>query len=303
MKKIKIILDTDIGDDIDDAFALALALKSPEIEILGVTTVFRSCLYRAKMAKEVLKSYNKSDIPVYAGIDDPIKQDVSLLIWDEIRKKERFDEKGKYIIPQYMDSMDDNKVDGEDAVQFIIDAIKKYPHEVVLCPIGPLTNIAAAFTKAPEIIPLIKEVRIMGGGLDIDFSEWNILCDPEAAKIVYETDVPLVAVGINVTSKTPLSEEDIKYLKDNGNSSNKLIYDMMMKRFAHYNFRSPVMHDPLAISSFFLDCVTFKDLMMKVDVDGKRGRTYVDEKEGRLIKVAVDVDAKMFLNEFKKRIF
>ena len=162
MNKTKIILDTDIGDDIDDAFALSIALNEPNCELLGVTTVFRNAYKRAKMASYLIKTFNQN-IKVYAGCDVPLIANVSDLLSSEIKAKEKLDETGKYLLPQYLPVMDQGVVEEKHAVDFIIEMAHKCPHELVVVGIGPLTNIALAIRKDPEITKLIKEIRIMGG--------------------------------------------------------------------------------------------------------------------------------------------
>ena len=303
-EKIKVILDTDIGDDIDDAFALALLLNSPEIELLGVTTVFRNSAQRARMAKALIHSYGK-EIPVYAGIDDPIKQKVEDLLSSEVKEKIRYDENGKYCIPQYEPSYDKEKYEGNNAVDFIISQIEKYPHEVTLLLIGPETNAAKVISTRPDLVPLIKEIRIMGGaiGNEITWPEWNIVCDPEAAKIVYESGVKIYAIGCNVTLKCPLSDENIALLRSVKSSSSMLLVKMLNSWLEHYTFTRPVLHDPLAVSTLLNDYVIFKEKKMKVLLDDKRGYT-VEDSNGALINIATDLNYNLdFVDDLKKRVF
>ena len=182
----KIILDTDIGDDIDDAFALSILLNEKNADLLGVTTVFRNSYKRAKMASYLIKTFGK-DVKVYAGCDEPLIAKVETLLSPEIKEKEKLDENGKYLIPQYSNEMDEGVVEKQHAVDFIIEQVHKYPNEITLVGIGPLTNIALAIRKDPSICSLLKEIRIMGGDpTNVNCKEWNIFCDPEAARIVYE---------------------------------------------------------------------------------------------------------------------
>lgn len=306
--KIKVILDTDIGDDIDDAFALLLMVESNAFDVLGVTTVFRNAYKRAKMASYLLKNLNKN-IDVYAGLDNPLVAKIENIVQKEIRDKETLDEDGKYHLPQYIDKMDMSKVNDKNAVDFIIEQIHKYPYEVVIISIGPLTNIATAFTKDPSIIPLIKEVRIMGGGLDLNFSEWNIWCDPEAAHIVFNSGVNLSSVGLNVTSQTALNKDFIEQMKSSKAKPVLLIYDMMMKWFKHYEFTSPVMHDPLTVASFIdSNILTFKEEHINISLDKQSyGRFVADKNQRNIDKYAITVDKDRFfklLNEvvFKNKI-
>ena len=284
----KVILDTDIGDDIDDSFALLLLLESHKFNCLGVTTVFRNSLKRAKMAKQLIRSLGY-DIKVYRGIDDPLKQNIDHLISKEIKEKEKYDEDGKYIFPQYDKSMENEKVEDENAVDFIIRMIHLYPHEVTLIPIGPLTNIASAIKKDPTIVPLIKEIRLMGAGLNLNFVEWNIFCDPDA-------------VTINVTSLTSLTEEEVNSLKNNNSKAIKLVYEAMMKWFKHYEFSSPVMHDPLTVASL-IDESIINTQLCHLDVDlSKDGYTFINDNCPNNVYVSTSLNKEKFFKLFKETL-
>ena len=298
----KVILDTDIGDDIDDSFALLLLLESHKFNCLGVTTVFRNSLKRAKMAKQLIRSLGY-DIKVYRGIDVPLKQNIDHLISKEIKEKEKYDEDGKYIFPQYDKSMENEKVEDENAVDFIIRMIHLYPHEVTLIPIGPLTNIASAIKKDPTIVPLIKEIRLMGAGLNLNFVEWNIFCDPDAAKIVFSSNInKIVAVTINVTSLTSLTEEEVNSLKNNNSKAIKLVYEAMMKWFKHYEFSSPVMHDPLTVASL-IDESIINTQLCHLDVDlSKDGYTFINDNCPNNVYVSTSLNKEKFFKLFKETL-
>ena len=298
----KVILDTDIGDDIDDSFALLLLLESHKFNCLGVTTVFRNSLKRAKMAKQLIRSLGY-DIKVYRGIDDPLKQNIDHLISKEIKEKEKYDEDGKYIFPQYDKSMENEKVEDENAVDFIIRMIHLYPHEVTLIPIGPLTNIASAIKKDPTIVPLIKEIRLMGAGLNLNFVERNIFCDPDAAKIVFSSNInKIVAVTINVTSLTSLTEEEVNSLKNNNSKAIKLVYEAMMKWFKHYEFSNPVMHDPLTVASL-IDESIINTQLCHLDVDlSKDGYTFINDNCPNNVYVSTSLNKEKFFKLFKETL-
>ncbi len=295
----KVILDTDIGDDIDDSFALLLLLESHQFDVLGVTTVFRNAKKRALMAKQLIDALGY-DVKVYPGIDTPLKVKVDNLIAPEIKAKEKLDEDGKYLIPQWSESMRNSVVEDKSAVDFIIESIHKYPHEVTIIPIGPMTNIATAMEKDPSIIPLIKEIRFMGAGLDLNFVEWNIFCDPDAAKIVMSSGAEkITAVTFNVTIQTGLSKEEAYQLKNNDSKAIKLVYEAMMKWFAHYEFNNPVMHDPLTVASL-MDESVIETKVLPMDVDlTKSGHTYINNDCNNKINVAMTVNKEKFFNIFK----
>ena len=296
----KVILDTDIGDDIDDSFALLLLLESKAFDVLGITTVFRNAKKRAMMAKQLIDSIGY-DIKVYPGEDYPIKSKIEDLIEPRIKEKEVLDEDGKYLFPQWDESMRKSQIEAENAVDFIIRMVHKYPNEVTLITIGPMTNVALAMKKDPSIINKIKEIRIMGGGIDIPYPEWNVFCDPEAAHYIYHSGVRrVVQVGCNVTLQTGLSPQDVEDLKHNNSKAISLVYDAMMKWFAHYEFATPVMHDPLTVASLLDESVIgLEKLHIEIDLPS-RGKEVVLQDGGVVIDVATSVDKNGFFTLFKK---
>ncbi len=302
MSKRLCILDTDIGDDIDDAFALYFLLNEKDADLLGVTTVFRNTFQRAKMASYLIHAFHR-DIKVYPGIDEPLRAKVEDLIPPEIKAKEKLDERGKYYLPQYLPEMDSAPVEDESGVDYLIREIRNHPNEIIVFAIGPLTNIATAMKKAPDIIPLIKELRIMGGEPTRCFKEWNIFCDPEAAAIVYQSGVNLSAVGLNVTMQCKLVASYRKQLESINDAKYRLLSEMMRKWFAHYEFAEPVMHDPLAVLSAFYPVLTFEEERMIVGTEGeRRAETYLD-KEGQKIAYATEVDTEAFFDYFIRVVF
>ena len=299
----KIIIDTDIGDDIDDAFALALAVHSPELELIGVTTVFRNSEIRAKMAKALLASYGRMDIPVCAGMDIPLLQEFS------DRDNDTFDATGRLIPCQYdCNTMGDFKPEKEWGPDFIIRSILENPGQIIVIPIGPLTNVAAAIRKCPEIISGIKKIVLMGGAFHEDFPEWNILCDPEAARIVFTSGADIYAVGLDVTMKCRLNMEQVRQFESLGSEGSAILSGMMKNWFAHYQFECPVLHDPLTVGCVIKpDFVKFRQQEILVDLnEGERGKTKMvssPEKGSSGIQIAENVEAEKYLSFFRERVF
>ena len=191
----KVILDTDIGDDIDDAFALGLLLKSNLVDLLAITTVFKNTTARAKQAKALVDIANK-DIPVFVGEVYPLNGRITGYEMD----------KGDLatIIPcQYDSSMDNLKVN-ENAVDAIIRLAKENSGELFVVAIGAMTYVAKALLKDPSIAKDIKAIYQMGGWFTNFVPEWNILCDPEACDVVYKSNIPINATGLDVTLQCPL---------------------------------------------------------------------------------------------------
>ncbi|SUZ32675.1 Pyrimidine-specific ribonucleoside hydrolase RihA [Roseibaca ekhonensis] len=193
----KIIIDTDPGQD--DAVAILLALASPELEVLGITCVAGNvplALTHAN-ARRVCELAGRSDIPVYAGCDAPMSR--KLVTAEHVHGKTGLD--GVDLPAPTMPLADGHAVDA------LIDTLRREPAgTVTLVPIGPLTNIATAMDRAPDIIPRIQQIVLMGGayfevGNITPTAEFNIYVDPEAAKIVFASGVDIVVMPLDVTHK------------------------------------------------------------------------------------------------------
>jgi purine nucleosidase/pyrimidine-specific ribonucleoside hydrolase len=174
-EKLKILIDMDIGDDIDDAFALLLAMDMG-IEIVGITTVFKNTAERARLTKKLLKLFGNGyeNVPVYAGYGKPLRDDA--------------DEKGH--LCQYTADLEDDcytpdSICPERAVDFIIECCERYKDELTVIAIGPFTNIAEVIKKAPHALGLASNVIIMGGAYFRQYADWNVSCDPDAEKIMF----------------------------------------------------------------------------------------------------------------------
>lgn len=193
----KIIIDTDPGQD--DAVAILLALASDELELLGITCVAGNVPLplTAKNARIVCELANRPEIRVFAGCNAPIKR--KLVTAEHVHGKTGLD--GITLPDPAMPLQDQHAVD------FLIETLMREPSgTVTLCPIGPLTNIATAMQRAPEIISRIEQIVLMGGayfevGNITPTAEFNIYVDPEAAKIVFDSGAPLVVMPLDVTHK------------------------------------------------------------------------------------------------------
>src|SRR5208283_1289986 len=187
----KIIIDTDIGDDVDDAFALALAVKSPEFEILGVNTTFGDTETRAKLADRFLGEVGRSEIPVSAGKPTTAENPMS---------QRRYAEGGHFA-----------KASHGDAVDFLLQQIRKYPGDITLIAIGPLMNVGAAIDKDAATFRKLRRVVLMGGSIrrgygDLGYTppvppmaEWNIVNDVPSAQKLFAAGVPLFVMPLDST--------------------------------------------------------------------------------------------------------
>ncbi len=282
MDKIKILIDTDMGGDVDDALALAMALNSPGIEIVGITNVYLANAWRAGVTKHLLSVYGREDIPVCTGAEKPL-----IGWWDESR------------IPN--SSADYGEHHGEKlphACDYIIRMAEEVENLTVVA-IGPLTNLGLALAKAPHIASKIK-VLMMGGQVNKAHPEWNIVCDPEAARIVFESGVAITMVGLDVTNRCQFTRDEVEQVKAGGNVRCETLGEMMEIFIKNFGYL-PILHDPLALSLLIWDDLVKleqKNILIETGGQFTRGLTIdCDWGQGVPVMVATDVDAA----EFKRR--
>ena len=239
MNDKKYIIDTDIGDDIDDAIALYSAMKRG-FDILGVTTVFRNSADRAKQVKRLLSAFGNGyeNVPVYAGYGDPYGT-----------------EHTEYpLIPHHTSDMEETQYspdnqDPEEAVDFIINSCKKYGDKLTIIAIGPFTNIAKAVEKDPSAINMAERVVIMGGAFFKQYADWNVMCDVPAADIMFKGLKNLKCIGADVTHL--MEGEQILYdlIDDyNGDNEGRKYLSTLFKLWKVDRPNSKfLLHDPLVI--------------------------------------------------------
>ncbi|MDE2888446.1 MAG: nucleoside hydrolase [Gemmatimonadota bacterium] len=291
----KIILDTDIGDDIDDALALTFALLCGEIEVVGVTTVFRDTARRAELACCVLDALGRGDVPVYAGLGKPL--------FDNASKGQAAIEKHR---PRQMAAIrrypgPSRPAEGR-AVDFIVETVMGSNGDITLVPIGPLTNIAAALTVEPRLTQKTT-ICLMGGCVGQMRAEWNILCDPEAAHVVFGAGAPITMVGLDVTEKCRLDTAQVQAIGNAGKPVNRLCFDLVQLWREESGREHPTLHDPLAVAIVFdpTFCETRSSAIhVETRSDRLNGATVPirsDEFEANA-EVCVDVDSGRFVDFF-----
>lgn len=304
MEKHKILLDTDIGDDIDDALALALALEMPEIELVGVTTVFQNTEKRARIARKMLSLW-KRDIPVYAGIPLGEKSGMAYA-QTPCQYTPELD------APEYAPCNLPAEDEGMGAVDFIIRCAEELGPELTVVAIGPLTNIARAIEKAPGTMARIKRIVLMGGSFQRQFREWNILCDPLAAKRVLEFEGEVVCIGLDVTNQTRLSRRQHQMLLEAKDDEKRAYLSQLVALYTSSTGNTPILHDPLTV--YYVahpEILLTEPTLVQVETEGSltRGMTVnVDqlyeylphELEGSRLLVAKAVRVREFLSDFMR---
>jgi inosine-uridine nucleoside N-ribohydrolase len=311
----KIIFDTDPGTD--DAMALMLALHSPELDVRAITVVPGNVTAAQGLdnALRMMSLAGRCDIPVAAGAQHPLFQKlITAEFWH-----------GKNGLANIELPPSKCKVDPRFGPDLIIQMVHASPHEITLVPVGPLTNIALALLKDPSIVPLVKEVILMGGSISGGnvnaAAEANIYNDPEAAQTVFQAGWPVTMVGLDVGDKTLLSQKYLNQLEAAHGPVTDFIAAVakyLINLSAQFGSPGTPMYDPLAVG-VAIDSTLVKAPEMHVDVETRgeftRGETvanrhgyvernvlhgdhYVIEAVDRVpanAKVCVDVEADRFL--------
>ena len=297
-----ILLDCDPGHD--DAIALLLALASPEVELLGVTTVAGNQTLPKTTANaiRVLEFAGRADIPVAAGADRPLVREQYVASY--VHGDTGLD--GPDLPPPQADPVNRHAAD------FLADKIREANGAVTLVPTGPLTNVALMLALHPDARP--ERIVLMGGAIAegnvTPAAEFNIWCDPEAAARVFVSGIDVTMIGLDVTHKALFTSAHIGRLAGRvGGMVTELLrfYDRFHREV--YGFDGSPIHDAVAVAHVLRpDLVETKRLNVEIDVESElcRGRTVVDlwrrtEREPNA-HVGVDIDANGFLDLLVERI-
>jgi inosine-uridine nucleoside N-ribohydrolase len=251
----KIIIDTDIGDDIDDAFAIALALRSPEIEILGITTCFGDTEARAKITDRFLAEAGRPDIHVASG--PPTKT-------TNVMNQRHYGESSHLA-----------KFSHASAVDFLLEQLRRYPGQITLVAIGPLTNIGPLLEKDPSALRKFKRVVLMGGSIEHGYGglysshppppqpEWNILNDVSSAQKLFASGVPLYVMPLDSTQlKLDEVKREFLFRQDTP------ITNALMLLYHLWSQPTPTLFDPMTVA-FILDPRLCPTQPMHIRVDEK----------------------------------
>lgn len=284
-----VVIDTDIGDDIDDAFALALALRSPELKILGVTTTFGDTEMRARLADRYLNAVGRSDIPVSAG---PASKTDNLMT-------------------QKAYAMQAPATVHADGAAFLLDQIKKHPGEITQIAIGPLFTVQAAIERDSATFRKLKRVVLMGGSIDRGYDgpngqrrpadpEWNILNDPAGARALLSSGVPVFMMPLDST-QIHLGEAEREKIFAHGSPLTDqltLLYHQWMGN-AEGHSPTPTLFDPVAVMyTFRPDLCPAKPMRIEVDDKGFTRQVFGEPNA----QVCLQSDEQSFLKLLQDRL-
>ncbi|MCA0940759.1 nucleoside hydrolase [Yangia mangrovi] len=262
----RIIIDTDPGQD--DAVAILLALASPELEVLGITAVAGNVPLplTSRNARIVCELAGRTDIPVFAGCDAPMTR--KLVTAEHVHGKTGLDgpELPEPVMP----------LQERHAVDFLIETLRAEPAgSVTLCPLGPLTNIATAFRRAPDIVERVQQIVLMGGayfevGNYTPAAEFNIYVDPEAAAEVFGAGIPLVVMPLDVTHKALVTKPRNEAIRALGTPVGKAVAEMtdFFERFdlEKYGSEGAPLHDP-CVTAYLLAPEIFSGRHINVEIE------------------------------------
>ena len=263
----RVIIDTDPGTD--DALSIFLALNSPELKVEALTPVAGNVPLSLTLpnALRLLEIAGRTDIPVAAGADRPLARRLITATYAH----------GQNGLGGIQFPEPTTKPVAETATQLIRRLVHASPQEIGIIAIGPLTNIATAFREDPELPRLIPNLTIMGGSLSggniSPAAEFNIYVDPEAAQIVFRSGVPLTMVGLDVTRRAMLREDDIQRMetskKPEGRAAGKIARASMNQLRKNSATGGPAMHDSLAVGTFINPgVVTLESLFVDIETAG-----------------------------------
>ena len=275
----RVIIDTDPGTD--DAMAILLALNSPELKVEALTVVPGNVIAKQGLenALKIVSLANRCDVAIAAGAQHPLAQKlITAEFWH-----------GKNGLADFELPPSKCHADSRFAPDLIIEMIHKYPHEITLIPVGPLTNIALALSKDPSIAPLVKEVVIMGGSISGGnvnaVAEANIYNDPEAASIVFNANWPsLTMVGSDVSEHTLFTRVHLHELEQTHGPQNDFVVGLakfLLDLGDKFRFPGTAMYDPLAVGAAIdPSVVTTQPMHVDIETRGEftRGETVANRR-------------------------
>ncbi|MCY3804941.1 MAG: nucleoside hydrolase [bacterium] len=314
----RLLLDTDIGTDVDDALALALLIAEPEVDLVGVTTVHGHAPLRAAIARSLLEVSDKRHVPVVAGRSTPLRRSsVEGFHWNEMWGHE-----GAGVLRDAERQVPDDEPTREDAARFIIDAAGRARDPLAVVTVGPVTNLALALQMEPGLAGALGPVTIMGGIVERHMVAWpasfetNLNSDPLAAAIVLGSGLDITLVPLEVTLQVYLDRADRDRLEaDGGPVSQRLVrlISEMHEPFlgfaakygldgSHFDERT-YLHDPLAVHvALGGDHAILRDASIAVEYEGQILRT-IDHPERRPnMRVCAAADGPAFVADYMNAV-
>lgn len=297
MNARKVFIDTDIGDDIDDALAIAMALRSPELEVLGISTVYKNVRAREQLTLNLLQEIGRLDVPTAAGVSRPLSGNGAIdMVPHQCRNlNKKIPSNSTY-----------------NGVQLLLETLHQHP-DVWILPLGPLSNIAVAILLEPEIFRGVNIV-LMGGAFCATYPEYNIMCDPEAANIVLNSGANVQMLGLDVTTSCVLTKSQERWVCGFTEGYQGFLSGLSKIWLETSQSKKITLHDPLVIA-YLLDPTLVEMVKAPVKVVTEygqlRGLTINMRHPFRLraplppenVKFAVHVEQERACKQILQRIF
>ncbi len=284
--RVKVVLDTDIGTDIDDAWALGYALKSPSFQLLGVTVTDADTAQRAKLACKLLYRLGRTDVPVAVG------RQTAAIPADRIDYQFTWAEDFQAYKPVSMP-----------AVEFLADTIRKNPGEVTLIAVGPLQNVGDLVRRYPDVVPLVKRVVLMSGSIGPNawsssaVAEWNVKLAIPEAQAVYAASWPVTIVPLDSTTYMRLEDQERQKLRA-ARTPLVVALEALLRLWSDDPASRMTLHDQMALAEaqhpgqFFGRC---EPMPIRIDAEGF---TRVDRTRGRPVAVCLEPKRNEFMTHY-----
>lgn len=292
VKPVPVVLDTDIGDDIDDALALSLALQSPELKVLAVSTVLQHGDERAALVSRILQLYGRTDVPAGVGAEQTL-----------------MGAPRNGVVVQTKALPADFHAEGPrvNGIELMLDTIRKSPEKVTILAYGPLTNIALLIRADSTIHEKIERIVLMNGVFFRPGLEYNTKMDAEASSIVYSSGIPIETVGLDVTMQCRLSNTDMQRLEDSKLDTVHFLLQLIRLWQGVNPGMNPILHDPLAIAVAVKPDLVFTETgRVRVETHGTPEETYgmtIFQKDpSGNVRVANEVNSAKVVDFFLSRI-
>ena len=290
-ERIRVILDSDLGSDVDDAFALALLLASPELDVVGITLGHGQTGMRGRLACRLLYETGREDIPVALGRPTALVVGQSDITGPDPRQ---FSWAEGFTTVEPIETP---------AADFIADQLRRHPRQITLISVGPVSNLADLLQKDPEVLQLAKQVYSMFGsfylgygGSPVPSAEWNVRADIPSARILSSSNVPITYAGLDVTAFVELKAEQRRALWSHGSP----LTDALEALYQLWGRETPILFDPVPIG-MVLWPELFGTRAAHVRTTAE-GFTVIDESRPPNSRVAMSIQTDAFLERVVDRL-
>ena len=287
----RLLLDTDIGGDVDDVFAVLLAARHPGVDLIGITTVNGDVAQRTRIARKLLRLAGRPEVPVVIGLGPTLSgRDPGHGISSGLGFAPEGEEAGL-------------GVEG-DAVSFIVDAVMTNPSPLTLVAVGPLTNVGAALRREPRLAQRVRSLILMGGrlGVDAEHGEYNVNTDPEATRIVLESGAPLHIGTLEVTRQATVGRSDMARLRQADVACIAAADMLELYLQQHSRDRTP-MYDPLTLTlAYTTEYLTMRPARLQARFSDRRSLLETTQDGAIAAEVSVGAAAAPFQEHLLRTI-